>query len=104
MKKIYVPFVMIISFLVLGFLYVSCENQKVNNKSSEIEVNEDLLKNSNDQKIERWEYTILASGAANGMSNNQTIERANQLGVQGWELVGQGGAYGNGLLFKRKLP
>ena len=92
MKKSRGVYVLVICLLVLCFMFISCQNQKGNDETSEIVKNEDLTKNTNEIKIERWEYTV------------SSIDRANQLGAQGWELVGQGGAYANGLIFKRRLP
>jgi hypothetical protein len=49
-------------------------------------------------KYERWEYTNL------DVSSN-TLEEANKLGAEGWELVLQSGGYNNWrIIFKRRLP
>ena len=47
----------------------------------------------------RWEYTILS---IQGQSVNQAQGASNNLGAQGWELVGTG-AQGLWFIFKRPL-
>ena len=56
--------------------------------------------NNAPKTIERWEYTILE---ISGMSFSSAIQRANQLGEQGWEHAE--GIPGNSqrMLFKRRL-
>ena len=51
------------------------------------------------RNVERWEYTVLRG--AN--SESHFIERANELGSQGWELVSATNWTG-AATFKRRLP
>ena len=44
----------------------------------------------------RWEYTSF-----NGPFEDRSIQRANELGKQGWELITNGGSF---WIFKRRLP
>ena len=48
----------------------------------------------------RWEYTSISSTQSN------TIQRANRLGQEGWELVMEGDVDDNSYnwIFKRRLP
>jgi len=56
--------------------------------------------NNTSRAIERWEYTVLD---ISGISLNSAIQKANQLGEQGWEH--SDGIPGNSqrMLFKRRL-
>jgi hypothetical protein len=55
-------------------------------------------------KNERWEYVLVKREASNAAADDAVIKKANELGSEGWELVGTYGGYNSGLLLKRMLP
>jgi len=52
------------------------------------------------QTAVRWEYTLLD---IRGMSDSAVIQRANELGAQGWEHAEGIPGTNNRMLFKRRL-
>jgi hypothetical protein len=52
----------------------------------------------------RWEYTLFRNHDDTGYVSDATIEKANQLGTQGWELATTAGYNSIQLIFKRRLP
>ena len=50
----------------------------------------------------RWEYTYFVQNT--DQMNDAQIQRLNQLGAEGWELVAYGGYNGKSLILKRRLP
>ena len=93
MKKVVLKCLVIASIAVLlGMGLSACGNTNAQNAQG----------NSSNMS-ERWEYMMFGEGTDSESGRNRATQRLNELGLEGWELIGTGGYNGYVFLLKRKL-
>jgi len=103
MKKIYLFIIAILMAALVSVIIVACSNPEVSPSNA----NGNVVSASVGASTNRWEYKVINLWDFSDLTAME--KRLNELGMDGWELIINGGAVGtnNGrfdsLIFKRRL-